>query len=66
MTSGVYPRKPGNNVGKKPMFDKDEILSIKAGRAKGHATKFLAAFWHANEKTIRHVLNGTGAYKELK
>jgi len=66
MTSGVYPRKPGHKAGKKPMFEKDQIRLIKAQKSEGRSTKFLSWMWKASEKTILHVLNGTGAYKDMK
>lgn len=66
MTSGVYPRKPGHQAGKKPMFTKAECDLIKLFRGNGNSTKYLSAKWKASEKTIRQVLNGTGAYKEMK
>ena len=66
MTSGVYPRQPGNKSGRKPMFSKVKVEHIRFLRLKGRTTKFLAAYFKASEKTIRHVLNGAGAYKDMK
>jgi len=66
MTSGVYPRKPGHKAGKKPMFTKDEAHLIRLQKSIGRSTKLLSSMWKACEKTIRQVLNGTGAYKEMK
>jgi hypothetical protein len=66
MTSGVYPRKPGQVLEVPRRFNDDEIAKIKADKAKGLSTKFLSSKWRTSEKLIRQVINGTGAYKESK
>lgn len=66
MTSGVYPRKPGSNVGSKPMFGDADVLEILEWRNRGRSTKWIAAYFYTSEKTIQHVLAGTHAYKDMK
>lgn len=67
MTSGVYQRKPGQKRSGPPrLFTGEQVALIKSGRAAGKTMKWLSSKWRASEKTIRQVLKGIGAYKELK
>lgn len=48
------------------MFVKDQVHMIKMQKGLGKSTRLLSSMWKASEKTIRQVLNGTGAYKDMK
>ena len=42
MTSGVYPRKPGNKSGRKPILSDEQVERVIAFKANGHKTRYLA------------------------
>lgn len=65
MTSGVYPRKPGNGAGRRPILSDAQVERCIAFRAKGYKTKFLAAQFYVCVLTLQRAIRRFKA-KELK
>ena len=74
MPSGVYPREPGawkGNGGKRrrsptPKLSPQQVRDVREARASGTRVKVLAHAYGVHPGLINRVLQGQGAYKEMR